>query len=124
MQTGIPFSTIAGFHRPKVILPPLTRAGRIERVLRGGFFGWRYGAKIRGCKAFVDGTDPPMATTFRYEASRDMNFPLLNEAQRACIARSDEGLTGRPLVEGGSDVVEALWSAPLATVARGAEDLA
>lgn len=53
-----------------------------------------------------------------------MDNPTFSEAQRvhiACIADSYERLTGKPLVEGGGDVVETLWSAPLAIVAHGTE---
>lgn len=53
-----------------------------------------------------------------------MNIPTFSEAQRArvaWIADSYERLTGRPLAAGEGDVVEALWSAPLAIVAHGTE---
>ena len=53
-----------------------------------------------------------------------MDIPTFSEAQRgriACIADSYERLTGRPLVSRDVDVVEALWSAPLAIVAHGTE---
>lgn len=53
-----------------------------------------------------------------------MDILSISDAQRghiACIADSYEQLTGRPLVEGGGDVVEVLWSAPLAIVAHGTE---
>jgi hypothetical protein len=53
-----------------------------------------------------------------------MDIPTFSEAQRlhvACIADSYERLTRRPLVVGGGDVVDALWSAPLAIVAHGTE---
>ena len=39
----------------------------------------------------------------------------------ALIAESFERLLGRPLVEAGGDVVEALWNAPHAVVAHGTE---
>lgn len=42
--------------------------------------------------------------------------------QIALIAASFEHLLGRPLVEPGDDVVAALWNAPDAIVAHGAED--
>jgi hypothetical protein len=53
-----------------------------------------------------------------------MDIPTFSEAQRVhigCIADSYERLMGRPLVEGGGDVVDALWAAPLAIVAHGTE---
>lgn len=42
-------------------------------------------------------------------------------ARIALIASSFARLLGRPLVTGGGDVVEALWSAPQAVVAHGTE---
>lgn len=53
-----------------------------------------------------------------------MDIPTFSDEQRgrvACIARSYERLTGRALVAGEGDVVEALWAAPLAIVAHGTE---
>lgn len=53
-----------------------------------------------------------------------MDIPNLTTEQRgriACIAESFERLTGRPLVAAEGDLVQALWSAPLAIVAHGTE---
>ncbi len=49
--------------------------------------------------------------------------PLSNEQRRriAGISDSYQRLTGRLLVSAGSDLVEALWSSPLAIVAHGPE---
>jgi hypothetical protein len=53
-----------------------------------------------------------------------MNLPNFTDEQRRhimCIGDSYRRLTGRPLVAGENDPVEALWSAPLAIVAHGTE---
>lgn len=53
-----------------------------------------------------------------------MELPQLSDEQRrriACIGESYQWLTGRPLASAESDLVAALWSAPLAIVAHGTE---
>jgi hypothetical protein len=53
-----------------------------------------------------------------------MDLPNFTDEQRrhiVCIGDSYRRLAGRPLVSAEGDPVEALWSAPLAIVAHGAE---
>lgn len=53
-----------------------------------------------------------------------MNIPSLSSEQRrriACIGESYQRLTGRALAPADGDLVEALWSAPIAIVSHGTE---